>query len=336
MSSNAYRLTAPWYSGVGCILVFHRICPGEKRSVIKSIRGEEVTPEYLEAVIEYFRQTNYRIVSLNEVYSILKREIKIPEKFVAFTFDDGYADNYELAYPIFKKHSAPFAVYVTTGFIDGTAIMWPYLLDDLLMNNNRIEFDLKDRKRFFKCATAEEKEKAFLEISNSIKQLSLNDYYCELSKIFKQKVGDMCARTRELAMGHKAIRELSKDELVTIGSHTIHHLKLNTLSFLQARQEIMGSKQALQSMINKKVDHFSFPFGGNMDIGKREINIVNACEFKTATTMTVANIMSGHKDYLCSLPRIHVNGNDEDVNLLDMYVSGFFPCVNNRFKRTVV
>ena len=44
-------------------------------------------------------------------------------KFVCFTLDDGYLDNYLNAYPVFKKYGAPFTVYVNTGMPDGNTIL---------------------------------------------------------------------------------------------------------------------------------------------------------------------------------------------------------------------
>ena len=41
------------------------------------------------------------------------------KKFVSITLDDGYANNYEIAYPIFKKYHVPFCIYVCKGMITG-------------------------------------------------------------------------------------------------------------------------------------------------------------------------------------------------------------------------
>ena len=50
----------------------------------------------------------------------------ITKRFICVTFDDGYRDNYTLAYPLLKRLGVPFTVYVTSGFIDNRLPMWWY------------------------------------------------------------------------------------------------------------------------------------------------------------------------------------------------------------------
>jgi peptidoglycan/xylan/chitin deacetylase (PgdA/CDA1 family) len=52
------------------------------------------------------------------------------------------------------------------------------------------------------------------------------------------------------------------ENLVTLGSHTLTHPFLPSLSDDEARREIAGSRAALESVLNRKINLFSFPFGG--------------------------------------------------------------------------
>ena len=112
--------------------MFHRVCPEHPSPRIRSNSGLEVTPEYLEKTILFLRENNYEIVPLGQVEKILNGDY-LEKKFAVFTFDDGYADNYRFAYPIFKKHGVPFTIYVTTDLPDNKAILWWYLLEDLVL-----------------------------------------------------------------------------------------------------------------------------------------------------------------------------------------------------------
>jgi peptidoglycan/xylan/chitin deacetylase (PgdA/CDA1 family) len=64
----------------------------------------------------------------------------------------------------------------------------------------------------------------------------------------------------EKVMSLDQLRSLP-EELVTIGSHTLTHPMLSTLSEDEARQEIAGSRAKLESILNRKIRLFSFPFG---------------------------------------------------------------------------
>lgn len=106
---------------VGEIWMLHRVA--EQRSEIPEQRELEVTPEWLEQKILEYQKKGYTFVSINDVSLFQVSGFKF-HRFVCVTFDDGYRDNYTLAYPLLKRLGVPFTVYVTTGFIDNRLPMW--------------------------------------------------------------------------------------------------------------------------------------------------------------------------------------------------------------------
>lgn len=117
-----HNLTHPMLSS---ILMLHRVV--EQRSDSPSQRELEVTPNFLEQTISDYRQKGYTFISIDELSSLLTTHHSLSaKKNVCLTFDDGYQDNYDIAYPLLKRLEVPFAVYVTTGFIDNHLPMWWY------------------------------------------------------------------------------------------------------------------------------------------------------------------------------------------------------------------
>lgn len=114
-----HNLTHPL---LGRILMLHRVveCRSEGEN-----RELEITPDFLEQTIETYRRQGQRFVSIDEACEIIVRG-RTSHPFVCLTFDDGYQDNYDIAYPILKQSNVPFAIYVTTGFIDNQLPMWWY------------------------------------------------------------------------------------------------------------------------------------------------------------------------------------------------------------------
>ena|SRR5437764_15440766 len=110
--SKANLLARPLYSGIGSILMLHRVCREANRPRLGFNRLLEVTPELLEEAIVFLKK-KYEFVSLDQVYEILNGG-KRKSKFIAVTMDDGYLDNYTHAFPILKKYNVPFTIYVTT------------------------------------------------------------------------------------------------------------------------------------------------------------------------------------------------------------------------------
>ncbi len=117
-----HNLTHPM---LGRILMLHRVV--EHRSDDPAQRELEVTPDFLEQTILDYRQKGYTFIKIDEL-PIFNFQFSIfnSSRFVCLTFDDGYQDNHDIAYPLLKRLEVPFAVYVTTGFIDNRLPMWWY------------------------------------------------------------------------------------------------------------------------------------------------------------------------------------------------------------------
>lgn len=114
---------------VGEVWMLHRVV--EQRSVNPEQRDLEVTPAWLEQKINDYRVKGWKFVS---IYKLPKKG-----KWVCITFDDGYRDNYTLAYPLLKQLDVPFAVYVSTGFLDNHNEMWWYPGQQLAMSTDELK-----------------------------------------------------------------------------------------------------------------------------------------------------------------------------------------------------
>lgn len=127
-----HNLTHPL---LGRILMLHRVV--EQRSEGEN-RELEITPEFLRRTIETYHQQGHRFVSIDEACDIISKG-RTNHPFVCLTFDDGYQDNYDIAYPILKQYEVPFAIYVTTGFIDNRLPMWWYSKEKLGINTESLK-----------------------------------------------------------------------------------------------------------------------------------------------------------------------------------------------------
>lgn len=130
-----HNLTHPM---LGDILMLHRVV--EQRSDNPSQRGLEVTHDFLEQTIMDYRQKGYTFIKIDELpISNFQFPLFNSSLFVCLTFDDGYQDNYDIAYPLLKRLEVPFTVYVTTGFIDNRLPMWWYPGEKLGINTESLK-----------------------------------------------------------------------------------------------------------------------------------------------------------------------------------------------------
>ena len=90
------------------ILNYHSVHP---------THGTSTRPEDFLKQMQYL-ETNFTVISLSDFYEIRTRNGKLPVKSAMITFDDGYRDNYDYAYPVLKKLGLPATIFITTGFVN--------------------------------------------------------------------------------------------------------------------------------------------------------------------------------------------------------------------------
>lgn len=333
--TKSYKMFRSKYGGIGHIFMLHRVLPQEEIQGHRTTAPTdmELTISEFETIITYFKEMDYAFVSLDDVYNILHGK-SLGKKFVALTFDDGYIDVYRYAYPILKRHGIPFTVNVSTGFPDGTVILWWYLLEELLLKHEHLTFEINGKGYTYHFANQREKYFAFREIRDLILDSTKTDFIKKMKKIFGPLKIDLFQRTGELSLTWDQIREMSRDPLVTIGAHTVNHKPFVKLTAEKIRQEIQGSVARIEDQIGKKVEHFSYPFG-RKESGLREFAIVKEMGFKTAVTSKFTNVFPEHIGYLECLPRIYKIGGIPLERYLGVLTSGALSAMVYRFKRIV-
>jgi peptidoglycan/xylan/chitin deacetylase (PgdA/CDA1 family) len=99
------------------ILLFHHVGPLPANP--DAIRRDlTVSPAQFEEHLQYLKAAGFHPASLRDLYFYLVAGQPLPDKPVILTFDDGYRDNYEYAFPLLKQYDFKAAFFVLTDFID--------------------------------------------------------------------------------------------------------------------------------------------------------------------------------------------------------------------------
>ncbi len=307
---SKYSAFRDFYSGCATILMLHRVAPIEPNQ-IWPIEHLKVSPGFLESYINALIDQDYSFISLDQLHSLLASNKDFGKKIV-FTLDDGYKDNYEVAYPIFKKYQIPFTVYITSALPDYSARIWWYALGDLLANHS----DLYLGGINYACQTTELKVASYFAISEKIRSLN-NSHQSEIIEdFFKTYDIDWPSYCKSLSLSWEQIEALAADPLVTIGSHTASHPVLSKLSPLDFVSEVQACNSRIEEKIHQKPQHFAYPFGTRFEVLSREFELIKQFSFRTSTTTRVGNIFKGHRSNLHALPRIMLT---ENSKISDLY-----------------
>ena len=109
----AVRLTRPRRAQRDArIVYYHRIDDEMHRSC--------VAPRAFRDQMRFLVDAGYRVTSLAELGRAVSTGAALPPRTVAVTFDDGFADNYEHAYPVLAELGLPATIFVTVGMMGGT------------------------------------------------------------------------------------------------------------------------------------------------------------------------------------------------------------------------
>jgi len=321
----APMVVRPALGGAGCILTLHRVVPEKERSPLAENRALEITPEDLRAMLAYVRRHGLDAVTLDA----LPERLANPggRRFVCFTFDDGYRDNATLALPIFREFGMPFAVNVTSGFMEGSVSVWWYFLEKAL--SQPLRFTWEGVEHCFEPATASERDRALEKIAGLIR--SLGGRRDALLRVIGEAAGmDPCGLTRALCMDWNELREFAADPLVTIGAHTASHHSLNRLSAEEIGKEVGAAHQELAARLSREVRHFAYPFGGPNAVDEREFALVRQSGFATMLTTRAGNLTPTHAAQLDRLPRLTISGNYPVLKVLRLAESGLAAWLESR------
>ncbi len=224
------------------VLVYHKVSP-DLHPYFPSI-----SPDQFERQITFLRQ-HYSIFDLEELVD-RSANAEIPKRAVAITFDDGYADNYEFAFPILREHRVPATIFLATAAIDNKHQLW----------HDRI-FDA------FRFATNGNGSLVFEQVIREAKTLSTDD---RLRLV--EKTEDTLAPRIPEGLG---ARMLSWDQVkemnaagIRFGSHSVTHPILSREKRQEVRKELMDSKSDLEYRLGTAVSLFAYPNGqpGDYDI----------------------------------------------------------------------
>jgi peptidoglycan/xylan/chitin deacetylase (PgdA/CDA1 family) len=330
--TGAHYLLKPLVGGVGAILTMHHVRPG-KAGRFQPNRLLEVTPRFFTRVVQDLRRAGLDLISLDEMHRRLTQG-DFARRFVCLTFDDGYRDTLQVAYPILKAEGAPFAVYVATSFPDRLGELWWLALEAVIAKNKRIGLSIDGRNRTFDCTTIAEKRWLYEEL---YWWLRARPTEMEMRQLIRDLAGcfgvDIAAFCKELCMGWEELAELAADPLVTIGAHTVNHPMLAKLPAKTMRSEMDLSRSVIEAALAKRPAHFSFPIGDRTSAGPREFAAAAELGFKTAVTTRPGVLFPEHRNQLTGLPRISLNGEYQRLRYVRVLLSGSATAMWNGFRR---
>lgn len=255
------------------ILTYHRVLPAPD-----FMRPGEPAVSDFEWQMELLSK-HFNPLSLTDALSLLEYG-ELPDRAVCVTFDDGYANNEELALPVLERFGIPATVFVATDFLNGGR-MWNDTVIEALRNAEGNVFDLDSLGLgVYEIKNLEEKRKAAGIIIREIKHWPPGKRL-EAVNTIEAMVGSL---PEDMMMSDDQVRHLNECG-IEIGAHTKSHPILSTLDLEQVKSEVVDSKACLEQILNSPVRYFAYPNGRpGIDYRIEHRDLVEIAEFNAAVS----------------------------------------------------
>jgi len=257
------------------ILNYHRVHPQ-----IDPINPGEIDVERFTWQMELVAN-NFNVFTLSEACELLGAG-KLPERSLVITFDDGYADNVEIALPILNRYSLKATFFIATGFLDGGR-MW----NDTVIESFRCfpsgSLDLSEKGLgSYHLDGWSDRHDACSAVIQKIKHLPQPERQ-ELVEWIASRAPEGAGQG-ELMMRSEQVRQLH-DNGMEIGGHTVTHPILKSIADTQAEDEIAKGRERLEEIISDEVKVFAYPNGKlGQDYLSRHRDMVERQGFKAAVS----------------------------------------------------
>lgn len=271
------------------------------------------------------------------------RDGNMPNRGVAITFDDGYANNLHNAKPLLEQYDIPATVFITTGYVGRNREYWWDELERILLQPGRLpktlcltlsdriqEWDLGAASDYSEGEYASDREVRaweaqpgsrlafFYSVWEQLRPMPEAERLKALDEITTWAHTDSVARLTHRPLFSEELRTLAAGGVVEIGAHTVTHPFLPAYSRAFQQDEIQQSKVYLEQLLERPVTNFAYPFG---HYTPKTVNLVQASGFACACSCIEETVWQQSDLFL--LPRFAVrnwNGQEFAERLLKWFL----------------
>lgn len=261
--------------------------------------GLSITPKLFEELVVFLKK-RYGIISLDHAVELLTSGKQLAG--CVLTFDDGYRDNYDFAYPILKKHNIPATIFVTLDAVDTGVFGWD-LFDQAIIQTTEDSIDLEHFGLETYRMMGTDRTDVIADLHRALK-LFPDDIKRQVVQYVISTYGDSRKNRQRTMLTWEEAREMADSGLIIIGAHTIAHPILSRIDSTQAQYEIITGKSLIEDRLGLPVHYFAYPNGGIDDFNDMHLSMVKQAGYLAACS-TIAGTNNSDSN-LFALRRIDI------------------------------
>jgi peptidoglycan/xylan/chitin deacetylase (PgdA/CDA1 family) len=235
---------------------------------------------------------HYRFVSLQDAVDMVTGRTRVRPHSLVLTFDDGYRNNLTHALPILRRWRVPATIFVATGHVDARTPFWFDRLDYALQQAPISEREVRVGPGEVRLSGVDRASlrASYATLRETAKRVHANDadMLRELDGLAAELEAESGRRLADIFERDPWSAVLTWDELrsadaaeVSIGSHTVDHVRLERVDPRIAADQLIRSRQAIETHTGRPCRHLAYPNGGfNADT----VSTARACGYTAAVT----------------------------------------------------
>lgn len=288
------------------VLAYHRI--GER----VTLAGYPYDTDLVSATAADFEwqmryvERHFKVVTFAQVAAFLDGRADLPPRALIVTFDDGFDDNYQLAFPILKRIGIPATMFVSTGYIGQQPTFWFDRVVYLIKNSSKrqLSIDLNGAPEKLDEDIYGRYRQA-IELVVALRSVADENRLDLLAEVEQQLGADLPAvDPRSQPMTWEMVAEMA-DAGIEIGSHTVSHPNLVQLNPARLHQELSDSRLAIEQHTGQKPVVIAYPVGDRLNFNDEVIDAVKKSGYRLAVSyISGVNSLVSLDRY--ALTRLHV------------------------------
>ena len=229
-----------------------------------------------------YLKRHFRMTTLDEVLGLLAGDGRLSEPRVLVTFDDGYIDNYQQAFPLLVRHGVQGVFFLPTAFTGTSRIPWWDAIAYIIKRSRKTRFRIEYPESEEFDLAAEGAARTIMRVLTHYKQPAMRDhdrFVEELERVCESSRPD-CVAERCFLDWNEA-REMQRGGM-GFGSHTHNHEILSKLSSGKQFEELSLSRQILQRELKQDIDTLAYPVGVRHTFSSETVEALRRAKYRAA------------------------------------------------------